>query len=172
MRKFINLNKSKQEALLKQFPGLQKIIEVEPPDKYTFLAVSVFDHWLSREEARMLLDDVSGAEQKKRNEALYSFSKKLLKETEVINFRMAGKWSHSKPKFRRLTSDDAAFDYFKPAVSETSKRFFNVVIPELGVVFLESWDDTNVMYLLDDSVKPQLEEWAAECGVHCLANGT
>ena len=137
-----------------------------------YLAVSVFDHWLTRDEFDSYLGNVSDEEQKQRNEALYSFSKKVINGTRVVNFKWAGFKNKQGPKFRSFTSEESKFEYFSPAVDYSNKPLFLSVLPDLDIIFLESWDDTNIMYLKDISVKPQIEKWASESGVYCLDKWT
>ncbi|GLQ32702.1 hypothetical protein [Litoribrevibacter albus] len=168
MRRFKSLPEDDQAKLRDQFLDIEKAIAVEETPVYTYLAISVFDHWLTRSEFYEHLVDVSDKEQDIRNQALYSFSKKVISETQVLNF----KWARSKGKqivkFRDFTSREAKFEYFLPAVSESDKNFFQSVLPDLGIIFLENYEDTNIMYLKDISVKPKIEKWASESGVFCL----
>jgi len=168
MRKFKNLEKQRQKELTLQFPDLYKLSCVEETPYYKYLAISVFDHWLGCEEAIKLIDNVPMKEQLKRNEALYLFSQKLAAETEIINFKFCGTRSKVSPLFREFTSEQAKVNYLNPTLSDPNKPFFQMVLPELSMVFYESWDDTNVLYLRDESVEDSIKKWASECGVHCL----
>ncbi len=168
MRKFKNLSKQRQTQLSAQFPDLYKLASIEDTPHYHYLAVSVFDHWLSREESFSLLVNVPAEEQNQRNTALYSFSQKLAAETEIINFKFCGKWNSCRPAFRELTSTKAKNDYLEPALSASRNDFFKIVLPELDAVFMESWDDTNIFYLRNTAHIETLKRWAQECGVFCL----
>ena len=168
MRNFINLSDEKQIELSKQFPDLLKLSCVEETPKYTYLAVSIFDHWLGREDSIKFLNDVPKDEQTRRNNLLYSFSKKLTQNTEVVNFKFRGKWKRSYPLFRGFTSVKAIEKYLEPSMSHTNKGFFRIILPDLGAVLFESWDDTNVFYFRDSSKISLVKEYAAECGVFCL----
>ena len=162
MRKFINLNKTDQHKLSMQFPDLLELVCVEETPHYKYLAISVFDDWLSSEA--FVLDRPSPEEQKKRNNALFKFNKKLVSETSIINFKIVGKPSKWHPRFRSFTSNEAKIEYLKP----NGFINFKIVLPELGIVFLEDYEYTNVMYLKDESVKTKIEQWAGDCGVYCL----
>lgn len=168
MRKFKNLKNERQIELTRQFPDLLKLSCAEETFEYTYLAVSVFDHWLGREKSVKFLDNVPGDEQSRRNNILYSFSKKLAQNTEVINFKFRGRWNRSYPLFRGFTSIGALEKYLEPAISHPKKNFFRIILPELGAVFFESWDDTNVFYLRDSSKINLIREWAIECGMFCI----
>ena len=162
MRKFINLNKSDQHDLSIQFPDLLKLVSVEETPYYEYLAVSVFDGWLGAET--FALDRPSEEEKEKRNDALFEFNKKLVSETSVINFKIVGKHTKWHPHFRGFTSKKAKIEYLRP----NEKINFKVVLPEFGIVFIEGFEFTNIMYLKDISVKKQIEQWAHECDVYCL----
>lgn len=147
MRRFKNADKAKQIELAAQFPDLYKLQCVEETPAYTYGAVSFFDHWLGRKEARELLENVTAEIQKQRNNALHIFSKKIASEFEIFNFKFNGKWRSCHPLFRHFTSTKAAHDYLAPTTCHSSSGFFRIVIPEINAVFLESWDDTNVFTL-------------------------
>lgn len=172
MRRFRNLSKSRQKELSIQFPDLYKLVCFEETPHYSYLAVSVFDHWLTREEGSALLENVSEIEQEKRNSALYSFSRMIASETEVLNFKFSGKWRSCSPLFRSFSSEQAKLEYLKPAISVPEKRFFQVLLPEFGAVFLENWDDTNILFLRDKSVEERVRTLATACGVYCLKKWT
>ena len=172
MRKFKNLSNQEQVKLREQFIDLEKKLAQKDISEYTYLAISVFDHWLTREEFDSHLFNTSVEEQKLRNKALYSFSKNVVESTRVVNFKLCGLKSKQKPLFRSFTSEKAKLDYFLPVIGSSGKSFFLSVLPDLNVIFIESWDDTNIMYLKDKSVKPLIEKWAAESGVYCLDKWT
>jgi hypothetical protein len=65
MRKFLALDKKSQIDLREKYPDLDKLYAAEEADAYTFMAVSVFDHWLGAEDSVKFLSDVSEEEQKK-----------------------------------------------------------------------------------------------------------
>lgn len=168
MRNYRNLAESEQVKLREQFPDLLKLAQSEDTPNYHYLAVTVFDHWLSRDEANQLFENVPAQEQSRRNNALYTFSKKLASEADILSYKFCGRWANSKPKFRTFMSESFKLEYLAPAIAEANKKFFNVVIPELAMVFMESWDDTNIIYLRDKSIKGKLVDWADECGVYIL----
>lgn len=165
MRRFKNLDKQRQKALTSLFPDLADLGE---SDNYHYVAVSVFDHWLNNTEVAELLDNVSDAEQKRRASALYSFSAKIASEYEVVNYKFVGKWASCYPLFRGFTSVEATLEYLKPAILSPRKETFHVAVPDLELVYVEDYDDTNVLFLRDRSVLNLLGEWAKICGLYCL----
>lgn len=169
MRKFLALDKQSQIDLREKYPDLDKLYAVEDTDEYTYMAVSVFDRWLGTEDSIKYLSDVSQEEQHSRDLKFVKFAKKLIENTEVLNFTFKGRWSSAKPQFRKFTSDAAKEAYLMCAPHNVdSSHFYKVVLPELEAVYFESWDDTNVFYLRNTKHAEKIEKWANECGLYRL----
>jgi len=169
MRKFLALDKQSQIELREKYPDLGKLYAVDDTDEYTYMAVSVFDRWLGAEDSIKYLSDVSEEEQLSRDLKFVKFAKKLIENTEVLNFTFKGRWSSAKPQFRKFTSDAAKEAYLMCAPHNVgSSHFYKVVLPELEAVYFESWDDTNVFYLRNPKHAEKIEKWANECGLYRL----
>ena len=169
MRKFLALGKKDQINLRRKFPDLDKFNSVEETDSYTYMAVSVFQRWLGEEDSVKYLSNVSKEEQQGRDSKFNKFAKKLIDNTEVLNFAFKGRWSSAVPQFRKFTSDTAKENYLMCAPHNVdSSQFYKVVLPELEAVYFESWDDTNVFYLRNTEHANQIETWANECGLYRL----
>lgn len=169
MRKFQNLGKMEQISLLDMYPELDKVVAVEDTDKYQYMAISVFDHWLKEDEAFDLLSDVPEDEQLQRDRKFDLFSEKIIENTEVVNFTFKGRWSKARPVFRKFTSNVCKINYMKSASNYVSSNFFfKVALPELEALYFESWDDTNVFYLRNEKHAELIESWANECGLYRL----
>ena len=169
MRRFRNLAQSQQSGLRAQFPDIDKVLAVEETDNYSYLAVSVFDHWLDQGEANRLLSNVSNCEQKLRDEKFDQLSRIIISTTDVYNFTIKGKGAKSSIVFREFTSDKFKEEYMMSASNYVSSNlFFHVALPELGALYFESWDDTNVFYLRNDDHKDLIKSWANKCGLFCL----
>lgn len=169
MRKFLALDKKDQINLREKFPDLDKLYAVEETDAYTYMAVSVFDRWLGAEDSIKYLSDVSEEEQQSRDSKFVKFAKKLIENTEVLNFAFKGRWSSEKPQFRKFTSDIAKESYLMCTPHNVdSSHFYKVVLPELEAVYFESWDKKNVFYLRNPMHAEQIEKWANECGLYRL----
>ena len=169
MRKFLALDKQSQIDLREKYPDLDKLYAVEDTDEYTYMAVSVFDRWLGAEDSIKYLSDVSEEEQQSRDVKFVKFAKKLIENTEVLNFTFKGRWSSAKPQFRKFTSNSAKEAYLMCAPHNVdSSHFYKVVLPELEAVYFESWDDTNVFYLRNPKHAEKIEKWANECGLYRL----
>jgi hypothetical protein len=169
MRKFLAFDKKNQLRFREQFPDLDKLVAVEETDAYTYMAISVFDRWLGPEDSMKYLSDVSIDEQQTRDAKFTQFAKKLIENTEVINFTFKGRWANARPQFRLFTSHQSKERYLLCTPHNLdSSHFFKVVLPELDAVYFESWDDTNVFYLRNPKYAKQIEQWANECGLYRL----
>ena len=167
MRKFINLSKSRQVELNAKFPDLFKIYCVDDTPHYKKVAITVFDHWLTREEFQNDYPDQK--EKLRRDKSLHDFSKVMSESTEILNFKFKGKWERCYPCFRKFSSQEAMEHYLHPASdNDSSDKFCMLVLPEFEAVYCESWDYTNIFYIQDDKAIPTIKKWANESGVYCL----
>lgn len=172
MRRLINLPKNLQAELRCQYPWLKAVAwNDQHPKNLQGMAITVFDHWLSREEANELLENVSPDEQDNRNDRHTKFCALLVAGTPVLSFRLSGR-KHDRAVFRRFTSAEALSKYCRPSGSQTlGHRQFQVVLPELGCAFFESWDDTHHFYFTNSAALGPIHEWAGQSGLFVLEHG-
>lgn len=163
MRKFINVNKQRQKVLEVQFPKLINLAQVNETKEYTYLAISIFDHWLTQEESKELLGELDTNEIERRSLIFDKFNQLLSQKTEILTFRFGGK-NGDKPKFKSFSSPEAQSCYFR----QTDTGMYQAILPALKAVYFEGYDDTNVFYLRDLAVKSFIESCANEVGLHCL----
>lgn len=163
MRKFLNVSKQRQKILENQFPNLIDLAQVNETKEYTYLAVSIFDHWLTREESMELLGDLDANEIERRASIFDKFNQLLSEQTEVLTFRFRG-INGDKPKFKSFVSQEAQSSYLR----QTDMGMYQAVLPELKAVYFEGYDDTNAFYLQDLSAKSFIESCANKVGLHCL----
>lgn len=168
-RRFRNLSMVDQIRLNTTFPDIENIMCGEETENYSYMAVSVFDHWLGEEDANLYLSDVSQEEQAERNAKFTLFSSKLISNTPLLNFVLKGRGRKTYPKFREFTSESAKYQYMASSPDYVgSNLFFKVAIPDFKALCFESWDDTNVFYLRDERARKQLAAWAEEYELYCL----
>ena len=157
------MDKNQQIALEAQFPKLLSLVEGDQPEQYIFLAVSVFDHWLNYEESMEFLHMPERKEIERRCSMFDHFNKLLIENTDVFTFRFKGRKKNS-PSFKEFTSQTAKYEQME----QRDMGEYKVVLPEFGAVYFEGYDDTNIFYLSDLSVKPVIELWAKQAGLYCL----
>lgn len=167
-RRLKRVPKAREHELRRQYLWLSGCYRKEPASSIKKLAVSVFDHWLSRDDACRLLENVSQAEQRRRDALLSSFCESMSRDTEVLSFAMRGR-NKENCIFREFTSTAALTTYCTAnGGRELGHRHFHVVLPEFGCAFFESWDDTYIFYFHSPAVETRVVEWAKNADVHVL----
>lgn len=167
MRKLLNVSRNRQKELASVFHWLRGVHE-NFDGSAQILSVSVFDHWLTREEANVLLERVSPQEQQRRNSLHAAFCARLAAETEVLSFTFRRR-RQDQLVFRSFALPAALLFYFTPNGGRTlGHRQFHVVLPQLGCAYYESWDDTNHFYFSANTDMTHVSQLASECGLHVL----
>lgn len=164
MRCYYNVSREQQIRLEHEFQGLLDVAYGDSEAGYSRTAISVFDHWLDEEEARVALNSVPAQEQERRDSHHNLLNMKLVLEMNAITFRIRGRGRKAKVVFKRFASVEAAREYIKPS----RRPSFVLVLPEIGGVYYEGWDDTNILYLRDDRSIDRIVPWLKECGLHAL----
>lgn len=101
------------------------------------ISLSVFDHWLSRDEASRLLEAVEREEQISRDMRFFTFAVALSDRTEMLDFAERGR-RRDRLQFRKFAR---AMVYFDSAIKRRGGRR-HVVLPSLDALLIEAWDDT------------------------------
>jgi hypothetical protein len=167
-RRIVNVPKARQRDLAAQFPWLMKVDLNERPENVRILSVSVFDHWLSQEEACEKLENVPAAEQRRRDILLADFCSRMSASTEVISFVQRGRQCR-RIIFRRFLSEEVISQYCRPSGGRIfGHRHFQVVLPEFGCAFYESWDDTYHFFFTRPGIAEAARVWASQSGVYLL----
>lgn len=167
-RRIVNVPKARQLDLAIQFPWLMEVDLNEQPENIQILSVSVFDRWLSREEADEKLENVPVAEQERRNALLADFCSLVVASTELISFMQRGRQCRH-IIFRRFLSDEVASKYCRPGGGRVfGHRHFQVALPEFGCAFYESWDDTYHFFFTQPAIAEAAQVWAHQSGVYLL----
>ncbi|WP_136221008.1 hypothetical protein [Massilia sp. Mn16-1_5] len=167
-RRVANVPKVRQRDLAIQFPWLMEVDLSERPENVQTLSVSVFDHWLSQEEAGEKLENVPAVEQARRDALLGDFCSRMVGSTEVISFVQRGRqWRRI--IFRRFLSDAVISEYCRPGGGRVfGHRHFQVVLPEFRCAFYESWDDTYHFFFVQPGIAEAARVWASQSGVYLL----
>lgn len=167
-RRIVNVSKTRQRDLAAQFPWLMDVDRNQRRADVQTLSVSVFDHWLSREDACDKLENIQVDEQVRRDALLADFCARMIAETEVLSFVQRGHQAR-RIIFRRFLSKEVTSEYCKPGGGKVfGHRHFRVVLPELGCAFYESWDDTYHFFFTRSGIEEAARIWASQSGVHVL----
>lgn len=147
------------ESILAEFPNARSILryemeEPELPRKF----VSVFDRWLGAENYH-LLDCKDDLEREDRNKKLLAHWTLVIERTSV--------WTMEENQILEVV-DRQQFLQKCGDYEKSGDEFAFVLLPELGAYYLEDWDDTNVVWYVDEDRVQPLFDWAAECGLFTL----
>lgn len=177
MRSLLNVPRVRQFALASQFSWLPGIEQGEEPGRANMLWVSVFDHWLSQEDACRLLENIPPEEALRREQLLKKFCGEMVASTEVLSYVMRGHGKHS-PVFRAFSSEEVASSYCRPNGTKTfsyprrygfRNGYFRVALPEFGCTFHEYWDGTYHFHGTSAELQDAAREWARRSGVYVLS---
>ncbi len=169
-RRLRNLPPARQTALRRDFPWLRAVAwdETPLPSNLKSMSITVFDHWLSREEANRLLENVPPDEQLDRQARHAKFCALLTAQTQVLSFAFR-RHAKNRSVFREFTSAQALTAYYTPHGGPSLRhRMFQVVLPELQCAFFEGWDDTHHFFYTQPAGIDRIREWASWCGLYVL----
>ena len=173
-RRLHNLPLSRQMELSRQYPWLKDVHTDDPRTDVKILSISVFDHWLSREDACRLLENVPPFEQARREACHAQFCGLLVRGTSVLSFTFRRRRG-DRLVFREFTSQAALSSYCTPNGARSfggrGTRHFHVALPDLNCVFYEGWDDTHHFFFTDSTSMGPLHKWASQSGLYLLQNG-
>lgn len=165
MRRLLNVSNDRQQELASIYPWLHSVDEGEEKN-VQMLSVSVFDHWLTREQACVWLENTPPKEQLRRDALHAAFCNRIAHETEVLSFVFRRR-QRNRLVFRKFTSNVPLLAYCTPHGGKTlNHRRFHVVLPDLHCAYYESRDDTNHFYFTEPALTHSVVEWANECGLH------
>lgn len=169
MTDFITFDQNSQERLLEVFPDLLKVTSGVEGHGYKMLSISVFDHWLTPEEAACLLQGVSTDIDSQRKSSHYCLSKKITTTLDAVTFKIENSGTKPYPVFVGFKSPAAAYKYVKPGDYNISDRFyFKLAIPNLRCIYFEGSDYTNHLYYQQESEISAILEFAEQCGLFVL----
>lgn len=168
-----NLPAARQGELRRQYPWLRTVASQEGslPAQLKSVAISVFDHWLSRDEANQLLENVPREVQAGRDARHAEFCALVVAKTPVLSFAFRGR-RNDRTVFREFISAEALARYCMPHGGPTLRHHkFRVFLPELGCAFFEGWDDTHHFYSKNAVSLSAIQGWAKQCGLYVLEHG-
>ena len=169
MRNFKNVSLTKQKALSEAFPELLNFYVCTEVADYKQVSVSVFDHWLSQEEAIKRIDNSSSIQCDNNNELLHKFIVSLAQSTETYVVKLRGRNTDKKATFREFTSHSGMVNSLIPKhhFSADTHRFV-LVLPQLNLVYFESSDFTHHIYFKREEDLESVSKLANENGLSII----
>ena len=166
-----NISDKELKSIKRSLPDLKKIIEEDVSfldnGIYKKIYVSVFDHWLTRDEAdKLIFVDDDKNELQKRREKFEKLIENLYNSTDIYfwKYKRKSRVFIQKP----LTYNDLLKKCdFNNLCSQSGKRY-SVILPEYSAIYNEEWDWTNIFWYRDEmKIKPILET-VEKAGLHIL----
>ncbi|MGX9418199.1 hypothetical protein ACWU4D_12690 [Vibrio sp. WJH972] len=171
-RRFVNLPRQVQNELQDQYQiiydALERMYDIGKLTNIKTRSISVFDHWLSFDEAMSILTEVTPSMQNEYNRRLHKFICSLSHSYECYLIVYKGRYS-SKTIYRKFTSDSAREKTLLPQdYRACENERFKLVIPALGIMYFEGSDFTHRLYFSDESVLKVISEYLSEAEVHLI----
>ena len=168
MRSFVNLSKPETLRLNNQFPEILDLVRLEQVDAYNHYSVSVFDHWLSPEEAKIEIDQISFKKIESHNEKLFKLVTGLAGQTDTYLIKFLGR-KKSQITFRKFLSQKGLDRSVKPKNHLISDSFrFILLLPELETAYFEGSDFTHHFYTKNNNGKEVFQKMAKSNNLYIL----
>ena len=151
MRAFRTISKKKHDELLEDFPVLDTD-EYEKLGEWNSVAITVFDHWLSRGDAIRYIDNRTLNEQKYFDSTWAKFNQLIASKLNpyLAKYRSVGRVVFKEPKSIELLT--------KRLDLTNDQSFITLVFPEQRAIYEQSYDDTHLLYFeCHDKIRPILE---------------
>ena len=169
MRLCHNLENFEQKKYSSMFENITEISSISSEHDYECVAVSVFDHWLSEDEALEKLDGADMKEEGRRKALFQAFHEEVIRTYEVFTYTLKGKHSKKRAVFRRFNGNEAAMSYLKPKDYRLpSHAYAKIVIPALECIYIEGGDYTGNVYFKNHHLAKHLIAIAKRNGLHSL----
>lgn len=149
-KNFKNVSAELNVKLLKTYPKVLEIFDDIPVEGYDKKYISVFENWPNESQFSEAILNIEPLYDLHRN-----FNKSLVREFDCKTIRFRGR-KKNQIKIKDFCSNESAYSYVSPSkYNINSKFYFNLVIPELEVIYLENSDLTNVVIYRNDAlIKP------------------
>lgn len=162
------LTKIQTKQVKERLPFLQNLIEGEETD-YQMIFVSVFDHWLTPDESEPDIHTDDKAELNQSREKFKNFNAGLYNLTSTYSWKYKRNnrfFIYPFTSLNQLTKKCKIEDQH----GESGRRY-DLIIPDLGAVYSEEWDWTNIIWFREKEKIMPLIELAKESGLHILEKG-
>lgn len=164
------LSSSEQKIVEASFPKIRSAIfdYDDYKDHYQMKFLSVFDHWLSEDEALELLPngDINCPNYLERQKKFLDFFVTLYKKTQVLTFKPLGLVKSPEKInycFKKLLAEQDLVDMF-------NRHYFfpPLIIPEMEIIVVSNFDFTHVIYYRNESKFQEFKKLAEGSSLHLL----
>lgn len=166
MRQFINLPKRENHALSNTFNHLLKWDEECNVSDCSWVAVTVFDHWLYESDSVHLAEQASNNEKANWDAKINKLLCSLVKNDNPLKFKYKGRHPKKKLQFSRLTDNGKTEHWVKQQFKIQYTP--NIIFPRLGISI--SFEDSWIVYVVYKSQTQckELFRLVSESGLYLL----
>ncbi len=166
-----NISNEELKEIKRYLPDYKKLIEQDDSllesGKYKKIFISVFDHWLTNEEANeMIFVDEDLNELKARRKKFKMVAEELHKATDIYfwkykrNYRIVlQKPINNKDVLRKCDFDN---------LWSQSGRRYTLILPKYSAIYSEEWDWTNIIWYTDEKKILPILKIAENAGLNIL----
>jgi hypothetical protein len=150
MRNYRNITKSENEKLSDRFSFLLKYNEDCTKSDFSWVAITIFDHWLYESDSLARISEASDLEKLRWTDCIKKFLRDLVHIEEPLKYRYRGRNTKQRLQFSRYVG---VKDYGDLIASSFDKTYCpNIIFPKLGV---DLWFEDN--WTLHFKYKSQVE---------------
>ena len=166
-----NISDKELKSIKKRLPDFRKVLEEDESfietGIYKKIFISVFDHWLTKDEAdKLIFIDNDKNELNRRREKFERVIEGLYNSTETYLWKYKRNYRIFIKKPLTYTDLLKKCD-FNNLWSQSGRRY-SLILPEFSAIYNEEWDWTNIIwYSYEMKIKPILEI-AEKAGLHIL----
>ncbi len=166
----LNISKNELRKINQKLPNVKKLIERDDTfiesGTYKKIFISIFDHWLSFDEADQMCVDEDLVELKNRREKFRNFIVEINNKTELYSWKYKRHYRFhiQKPVTLKDVLRKCDFDNLW---SQSGQRY-SFLIPEYSAVYAEEWDWTNIIWFTERKKIEPLLDIAKKVGLHIL----
>jgi hypothetical protein len=143
VRDFQNISKSERAGLSIISADVLNALSGAPLESHRKFSISVFDHWLAKEECISEIDNVTHSIEKDRNHRLHEFCVALAKSDECYLVKLRGRRKEQMTS-RVFTSEEGMVRTLKPVEHNVGDNWrFVLSFPKLKAIYLEGSDFTH-----------------------------
>ncbi len=160
----MKITKSEVRYLRENLPDLENVLLEDDSLKYSEVAISIFDHWLSKEEmSQIFISDKT--EIMDRRKKFEEFVQRISVETSIFSFKL----KKSGLFFTKSEMDNS----FKKRcgfhiMTEDGGNNYTLLLPDISAIYLSGFDWTDRLLFLDRSKVEDLISIAKSCGLNAI----
>jgi hypothetical protein len=149
-------SKEERKSIKSKLPSLGRLLLDGESDHYHEISISIFDHYLPREETHFIFKKDDPQELKTRQSLFKLFAGKLSQQTSIYYWRIKNKERVHIKKFQNLQDFERKCKF--DTITEDHGEVYGFIIPEYSAVYEQYWDWTNRLWFTDKSkIKAILE---------------